>query len=53
VKMTSGISDPWQDQPTLCELRLALALTELAKKGVIGAALGAKRTALGELEAGF
>jgi hypothetical protein len=51
--MTSGIIDPWQNQPTLCRFHLALRQTKPRKERGDQAPLGGMRSALGELEAAF
>jgi hypothetical protein len=52
--MTSGIAIPWQNQPPLCRLHLAL-LTDEAVARIKGAdqVSSGEPTALGELEAAF
>jgi hypothetical protein len=51
--MTSGIGDPWQNQPTLGGIHLARSKTKPRKESGDQASLGGMRTALGELEAAF
>jgi hypothetical protein len=53
--MTSGIDGPWQNQPALCWLYLALWQTKACEEnnGLIRRRWGDARTTPSELEAAF